>query len=612
VNQDLRVIKSLLKYFPRRDRVVFLAAVLVQFLLSIIDVLALFLTGLLAGLVISYTTGTQLPKSALRVAHFFGIAPESVIHPSKVFLAIFGGVIVLALIGRTIASLFLQKKVFDFLANRQTHLSRTFGSRMALAQYPWIRQAESNYLVYALTDGINDLVLTTIGNILTFTGELILISLICISLLAVDYRLVFLLVAFSFLLLALMHFLGSRKAFELGHKRAASILGARNLVREEIDLFRELRVLDKTGIYNQRYQTLMRDVAQSSSKYLWILQVPKFLLEIAMVVFGIFLLLFATTSSSLAETSQNISIFFLALLRVGPSLLRLQGAISGFRNSVGGAGITIEQLDLLSTKTHIDEKNDEHESPSESSVVGLQIVIRNMDFKYAGQKELLFNNFSLVIPKGEKIAIVGPSGGGKSTLCDLILGLNDQLTGDISIDSISPRKYIKTHAGSVGLIPQSVPIISGTLAENVALGIPLELIDSERVYEVCRIASLDETISALAEGIFTRLGENGIQLSGGQKQRLGLARALYTNPALLIMDEPTSALDPVTEKLLLDSLATVSRDKTMIVIAHRLSTIKSMDRIVYLEPGHVLVANSIRELRAVSPDFEKQAALLNI
>jgi ABC-type multidrug transport system fused ATPase/permease subunit len=612
VKEDLVVLRKLLTYFPKRDRFVFFVALGIQFLLSIIDVLALFVTGLLAGLVITYSTGSPLPKSMVKILDFIGIKSSLFNHPSRVTLGILGSVIVVSLVGRTIASLMMQRKILNMLANRQTYLARRFGDLMAHAKYPWVRQSESNNLVYALTDGINDLVLVTVGNVLTLSGEMILISLICLSFLVININLLLLLVLFAIGLSVTMHYMGSRRAFALGNRRALAVVSARYIAREEIDLYRELTILDKASLYRDKYQAAMLEVAQSSSKYLWIQQIPKYLLEISVVLVGILLLLFSTSTAGLGETSQAISIFFLGLLRVGPSLLRLQGALSGFRNSIGGASIAFKQLEELSQNANSVQSNISPFPGPSSPKNTAAISITDMSFRYPNQTKDLFENFSLEVGHCEKLAIVGPSGGGKSTLCDLILGLNEPLKGGIFLEGISPSNFLKQNPGSVGLVPQSVIAINATLAENVALGCPIETIDFGKVEEVCQIANLEDLLNELQDGFLTRIGEGGVQLSGGQKQRLGLARALYTDPRLLILDEPTSALDSASEKKLFDAFNNTTIGKTVIVIAHRLSTVKSMDRLLYLDHGSYIVADSIEQLRLLSPDFERQASLLNL
>jgi ABC-type multidrug transport system fused ATPase/permease subunit len=613
MRQDFLILKRLLTYFPKRDRFVFFVAVAIQFVLSIIDVLALLITGLLASLVITYATGAPLPDSLNNLLGRFHLPSSVFVNPSKTTLSITGVVIITTLICRTVASLFLQRKILSMLAIRQTFLTDRFGNLMAHAKYPWVRQSESNKLVYALTDGINDLVLFTIGNILNLSGELMLISLICLSFLVVDFKLLLLLVFFVVALSVTMHFTGSKKAFALGARRADAVVEARAIVLEEIELFRELTILNKTEMYREKYKAAMLEVAETSSKYLWIQQIPRFLLEISIVLVGVFLLLISSSADNLGETSQAVSVFFLGLMRVGPSLLRLQGGFSGFRNSIGGATIAFNQLDELShNSSQISKIKSDGKSLNSAFETQESITISDITFKYPNQYKNLFMDFALEVKFKEKLAIVGPSGGGKSTLCDLILGLNEPSSGSVYIEGQLPSAFLKNNLGAIGFVPQSVITINATFAENVALGLPLEDIDFEKVMEVCRIANLSDVVEELSDGLHTSIGNGGIQISGGQKQRLGLARALYTNPRILILDEPTSALDAVSEKKLFDAFNRATEDKTVIVIAHRLSTIKSMDRILYLDQGSTILANSLEELRLLSPEFEKQASLFEV
>jgi len=214
-----------------------------------------------------------------------------------------------------------------------------------------------------------------------------------------------------------------------------------------------------------------------------------------------------------------------------------------------------------------------------------KIELKNVSFSYEENKDIL-KDINLIIKKGEKVGIVGESGSGKSTLVDLIIGLYKPKKGKIFIDNVElNEKNLKSWRKKIGYIPQNIYLFDGTVAENVAFG---EDFDENRVKEVLKLANILDFLEKNHQGIYTRVGENGVKLSGGQKQRVAIARALYNNPEILVLDEATSALDNETEKKIMDEIYKIGKNKTMIIIAHRISTLDRCDRIIKLENGKIV------------------------
>jgi ATP-binding cassette subfamily B protein/ATP-binding cassette subfamily C protein len=221
---------------------------------------------------------------------------------------------------------------------------------------------------------------------------------------------------------------------------------------------------------------------------------------------------------------------------------------------------------------------------NETLVFNKTITINNVSFKYATGDEVI-QNISLNIQKGEKIAITGESGCGKSTLVDIIIGINEPVSGSVSIDNtLLAKNNICSWRKKIGYIPQSIYLFDGTVAENVTIG---SFHDDEKIKQVLITANIWDFLET-KDGINTKVGEKGIQLSGGQQQRIGIARALYDDPEILVLDEATSSLDTETESKIMDEIYCVSKNKTLIVIAHRLSTIERCDRKIKLENGKIV------------------------
>lgn len=237
------------------------------------------------------------------------------------------------------------------------------------------------------------------------------------------------------------------------------------------------------------------------------------------------------------------------------------------------------------------------------------IVLTNVAYSYPGSESLALADISLTIRRGESIGIVGPTGAGKSTLVDLILGLLPPTRGRITVDGINLGKASAPWKRRVGYVPQTVFLIDDTLRRNVALGIRDEAIDDRRIRTVMAMVQLEHFVTDLPEGMHTRVGERGIRLSGGERQRVAIARALYHDPDLIVFDEATASLDVATEAEMTRAIEALRGLKTIIVIAHRLSTVKQCDRLVWLRMGRIAGMGSFDDLRNRDHEFRALAAL---
>jgi ABC-type multidrug transport system fused ATPase/permease subunit len=222
------------------------------------------------------------------------------------------------------------------------------------------------------------------------------------------------------------------------------------------------------------------------------------------------------------------------------------------------------------------------------------------------------NNLTLEIPSGQSVAIVGASGAGKTTLVDVLLGVLEPQNGKVSISGKSPSEAIKSWPGAISYVPQDVLIINGSIKENVSMGFLPESVSDSEVWNALTIAQLEKVVQNLEFGLETQVGDRGTKLSGGQRQRLGIARAMFTNPKLLVLDEATSSLDGQTESDLADALHNLKGKVTVVMIAHRLSSVRKVDAVVYLENGCVRASGTFEEVRTQVPNFDKQANLMGL
>jgi ABC-type multidrug transport system fused ATPase/permease subunit len=249
-------------------------------------------------------------------------------------------------------------------------------------------------------------------------------------------------------------------------------------------------------------------------------------------------------------------------------------------------------------------------NPNQTPILG-QIEFKNVNFKYQDGEFETISDVFLTIPAKKVTAFAGVSGSGKTTLIDLLLGIYSPSDGEI----IFYENEVNAQANKVygvAYVPQDPFIIDGTLAENIAIGIPSDLIDKVAMDFAIKSSGLKSVVDSFTEGIYTNLGGLASRLSGGEKQRIAIARALYIKPKLLIIDEGTSALDGLTEQYITDSIFAMTNDMTIVLIAHRLSSIKNADVIHYMNKGMIKGSGSFDELRSKLPEFAEQVRLMSL
>jgi ATP-binding cassette subfamily C protein len=302
----------------------------------------------------------------------------------------------------------------------------------------------------------------------------------------------------------------------------------------------------------------------------------------------------------------SFGIVFAALTRIVPSVLRLSSNLLAIKQAEGSSYFTIKTIEEI-RKSRMSFPKKVEPTTSEFSP---RLDLKNVSFSYSNEDAFQIKNFSISIQEGEFIALVGKSGSGKSTLVDLMLGFLEPNSGEILISGVDARSSWSIWPGKISYVPQEIAIIDGTVEENIVLR--RNAFNKSRLDNVLSVAAIDKDVASFENGINTKVGENGIRLSGGQRQRIGIARALYTQPSILVLDEATSALDSETEHAISSAILADNSNLTRIVIAHRLSTIKKANRILYLENGIIRYSGTFEELRARVPEFERQIHLSNL
>ena len=333
-----------------------------------------------------------------------------------------------------------------------------------------------------------------------------------------------------------------------------------------------------------------RDLStQLSSDLNYLVSLPRHILEFSLILSAVAVGVVEYLLRGPQTSLTTIGIFLATGSRIAPSMLTLQASMGSMKQAIGES-TSIRKILAVAPKNLSPKSLSvpiEPTEPSKMKSIAIGIAVHNISVKYLGATEYSLKNVSFTAEAGKKYAIVGLSGAGKSTLVDAILGLVEIANGSIQLNGLPPRKMITLHSGAVAYVPQSPTMIRGTIRENILFGFPHELASEENLKSCIEKAQLQSFLSELPLGLETLVGESGTTLSGGQRQRIGIARALLTNPGLLILDEPTSALDSQTELDLSQMLKSLHGKVTILIVAHRLATISDADKVLFMENGRL-------------------------
>ncbi len=393
----------------------------------------------------------------------------------------------------------------------------------------------------------------------------------------------------------------------LGEIRNASNQLKYKIVAEGFGAIKEIKILGLESSFLQRYKEPASNVTQTEAFGTLAAVLPKFLLEgIAFAGMLAVVIFFIVTSGDLNSAVPTVSLFALAGYRLLPTLQQIYLGITSLR--FAGPAVTALWNDCQEIKASEPKNIDSAPLPFTN-----QIELRNVTFAYEKTNCPVIEDLSLTIKANTTVGFVGPTGSGKTTLIDLILGLLPPSNGGVYIDSQLLSSHNTRHwQRNIGYVPQQIFLSDDSIERNIAFGVEPDKIDRKQVETVSKIANLHEFVAReLPAGYKTIIGEKGVRLSGGQRQRIGLARALYHSPKILVLDEATSALDNLTEEAVMDAMQALNHQITIIMIAHRLRTVRSCDTIFVLSNGQVEAFGKFSDLRKTNTYFNRLCGTLD-
>lgn len=408
------------------------------------------------------------------------------------------------------------------------------------------------------------------------------------------------------LIAGLMYVVVSRHSYQAGYQNRLAGVGMARIVHEMIAALKEITLRDKAAEVAKTVYGYQSAAATTRADIRFFQAVPRFMVDIALI--GGVLLIGAVTvlfGGTMEEALVSVAVFGIGGFRMVPAITALQNISNQMNAALTHAEAIVR--DIKDSQGYRERAESIGKEPLEEDPQLL--AIRDVSFTYPGASFPAVRDVDLTIPIGSTLGIVGASGAGKSTLIDLLLGLLTPSEGEISLDGKNLEEVLAAWRSRVGYVPQEVTIFDGSFAQNVALSWSDEEIDEKRVVRALEQAQLLETIQERNKGIHETVGERGVSLSGGQRQRLGIARALYAEPLVLVMDEATSALDSTTEAAVAEAMHHLAGEVTVISVAHRLSTIRDSDQICFMKDGTIESIGTFEEVVASNQDFALQATL---
>lgn len=360
------------------------------------------------------------------------------------------------------------------------------------------------------------------------------------------------------------------------------------MLQQSFEGIKEIKVLSREHFFIDQYSETYRESANISRKFNLASILPKYLIEtICIIAILGFLAVNVIINGNYMEIVPQIAVFAVAAFRLLPSVNALYMYSNTIVYNLASVDLVYhdlkeaEKLDILYNSNEKDDNT--HLQFKEC------IELKDITFRYDNAQDNVLNHISFTVIKGQSVALVGASGGGKTTLADIFLGLLQPQEGQVLVDGVDIRKNIHKWTSNIGYIPQIIFLSDDSIRNNIALGITADAIDDNKIWKALEEAQLKEFVLGLEEGLDTKVGERGTRISGGQRQRIGIARALYNDPPILVFDEATSALDNETEKDVMEAIDSLHGVKTMLMIAHRLTTIQNCDVVYEVGNGTVKI-----------------------
>jgi ABC-type multidrug transport system fused ATPase/permease subunit len=590
---------------PKDRKKIYLVA-LVQIAMGFVDLAGVAVIGILGALAVNGIQSKGPGERVASVLDLLGLGDQTF----QTQAAVLGIIATILLLGRTIFSVFFTRKTLFFLSHKGAKASSELISKLLSQSLLDIQSRTTQQTLFAVTNGVSVIMLGVVGTAVTIIADGSLLIILSVGLFIVDPTMAFGTVLMFVIIGLILYKILNVKAKTLGAKNTQLTIESNEKILEVLNSYRESMVHNRRDHYANEIGTMRYKLGNVLAENAFIPYISKYVIESALVFGGLLLSAVQFLLQDAAQAVATLTVFMAAGSRIAPAALRLQQASLAIKGSLAQAKPTLE---LMASLDGVELSSPSDQSPDVEHVGFIPTIeVKDLLFKYPNSEFVAVDGQNFSIVAGSSVAVVGSTGAGKTTAVDLILGLLEPEDGSVLISGLKPKDAIVRWPGAISYVPQDVVISNGTIRDNVGLGYKSEFVSEELVWDAIEASQLESYVNSLPLGLDTQVGERGTRMSGGQRQRLGIARALFTKPKLLVLDEATSALDGETEAAISKAVQDLRGSVTVIMIAHRLSTVRNADLVVYMDRGQIKSIGTFEEVRAAVPDFDRQAKLMGL
>ena len=585
----------------------FSVLLLVRLVTNFFDLIGTGLMAVLVGYVVGVLSGNPQTVGIGPVINFLNLGSLSIRNQVLIL-----GVITLSVFVFKPLIVLPISRYLSFRIHRQgAYLTNELITKFTTLPLSSIKRWSGPEVNYATSYGLPT-VLSLLWASINLISDVSLILMFFITLFLTNPTITLGLLVYVFLLFGLLSWINGTRITDAGRQVGLTSSNSTKGIMELLAMYRELYVSNRLNFQISTFKENRIIQGEAIATVEWLGLVPRFVIDSALVLGIVVVAVAQSNSESITVAATSTALFLTAALRILPTIAPIQGSINGIKNMKGQTekvhtfsrfvqAQTPARLNYLATLSQSKKLNDQ-----------FSIDVNNLTFKYFESINPAIENISFSIKSGSTLAIIGSSGSGKTTLADCLLGLLEPTSGSVEIDNNAPEIYRSLNNGAIAYVSQDVALIDGTIRENVAFALSDSEIDDEQNKKSLTRAHIFDFIQGLNNGLETIVGERGTRLSGGQRQRIGIARALYSDPKILVLDEATSALDAETESTITGMLKELHGQVTIISIAHRLSTVMHSDLVLFLRDGKLAGSGKFEDLVKQHPDLAHQAELLGI
>lgn len=508
------------------------------------------------------------------------------IHSTVTFSVLAILFLILLYVAKNLFAFFLQKSLYSFTYRNQFQTAAKLMKNFVNKNYEYYLDAETSVIQRSITADVSNM-FALIQSVLQIASECIVALFLVVTLALQDIKMTIVIAVLLIVTLVVIKNIIKPIMNRTGKENQDYGASMFSWISQTIQGIKDIKVAGKEQYFIGEYCKVGEGYVKAMERFSLFNNTPKLLIETVCMagLLGYIMVLIVSGE----DVSGMISLF----AAFGIAGMRLLPAASRINNQMTSMAFN-EPFFFNVSDNLVEETDDSHTDISYAVVakeklpVTKAVSFKDITYHYPNSDRLIFDHANVEFPIGKSIGVVGASGAGKTTIIDILLGLLKLQDGQVLADGVDIQTHYREWLANVGYIPQMIFLLDADIRKNVAFGVPEEEIDDQKLWHALREAQLEDFIKSLPEGVHTGIGERGIRLSGGQRQRLGIARALYNDPEVLILDEATSALDNDTEAAIMESINRLHGKKTLIIIAHRLQTIEKCDMVFRVEEGSII------------------------